>query len=138
MALTPDETQELRRIHVLAQFGDLPDTMRSRYEELRGRDEQVEIAEPVLDVEWMPVQRTRDDSLDDAIDTLLSLTEDETEDADDDALSLLSGLASEQVDTSGMSIAAMASLEATMSGNDFYVASPYTGGFAPSAWYGRA
>jgi len=127
MALTPEETEELRRIHVLAQFGDLPMTMLSRYEELRNRDGQADIAEPTLDVEWMPAQPRREEAMDDAIEILLSLTEEE--EADDFAR-----LLTDSVDTSGMSLAAMAQLEASMSGNDFYVATPYTGGFAPSTW----
>jgi hypothetical protein len=128
MALTPDETEELRRIHVLGQFGELPVTMQARYEELRDRDDHLEIAEPTLDVEWMPVQRSRENALDDAVDALLSLGADEGFDGHDH---LDSGDCAP-----AMSIADMAQLEAAVSGNDFYVPSPYTGGFAPSSWYG--
>jgi hypothetical protein len=128
MALTPDETEELRRIHVLGQFGKLPATMQARYEELRNRDDHLEIAEPTLDVEWMPVQRSRENALDDAVDALLSLGADEGFDGH--------GHLDSSDSAPGMSIADMAQLEAAVSGNDFYVPSPYTGGFAPSSWYG--
>ncbi|MBV9872215.1 MAG: hypothetical protein JO214_16515 [Frankiaceae bacterium] len=133
MALTPDETEELRRIHVLAQFGELPDPMQARYDELRERDDHLEIAEPTLDVQWMPVQRSRENALDDAVDALLSLAAAEEEyegiDVDVDI--------ADEVSTDGMTIAQMAQLQAAMSGNDFYVPSPYTGGFAPSSWYNK-
>jgi hypothetical protein len=79
MALTPDEHEELRRIHVLAQFGDLPDIMQARYRELRARDDSLDIPEPTLDVEWMPIQRNREEAADDAVDALLAIVDDETD-----------------------------------------------------------
>ncbi|MBV9485887.1 MAG: hypothetical protein JO246_07495, partial [Frankiaceae bacterium] len=109
------------------------DPMQARYDELRERDDHLEIAEPTLDVQWMPVQRSRENALDDAVDALLSLAAAEEEyegiDVDVDI--------ADEVSTDGMTIAQMAQLQAAMSGNDFYVPSPYTGGFAPSSWYNK-
>jgi hypothetical protein len=63
MALTPDEDEELRRIHVLSQFGELPETMRARFRELRSRDTHLEIAEPTLDIVWVPRQQAPESEL---------------------------------------------------------------------------
>jgi hypothetical protein len=68
MGLTPDENEELRRIHVLSQFGELPETMRARFTELRARDVNLEIPEPTLDIQWIPQQRGRDDAMDNLAD----------------------------------------------------------------------
>jgi hypothetical protein len=46
--------------------------MQARFNELRARDERLEIPEPTLDIVWMPQQRSRDDAMDDAIDALVS------------------------------------------------------------------
>ena len=62
--LTPDEDEELRRINVLAQFGELPDLMVQRFVELRSRDRRTDIREPTLQIQWIPQQRSRDDALD--------------------------------------------------------------------------
>jgi hypothetical protein len=67
MPLTPEENQELRRIHELSEFGELPETMQSRFRELRARDEHLEIPKATLDIQLLPRQRSRDDALDDAI-----------------------------------------------------------------------
>jgi hypothetical protein len=68
MALTPNEDEELRRIHVLSRFGTLPDTMYARFSELRARDVHAEIPEPTLDVQWIPTQRNPDEAIDDLLD----------------------------------------------------------------------
>jgi hypothetical protein len=52
MALTPAEDHELRRIHGLGKFGELPDTMQARFRELRERDQRRGVREPELDVQW--------------------------------------------------------------------------------------
>jgi hypothetical protein len=52
LPLTPDEDEELRRIHVLAQYGELPEAMQERYRELRERDQRREIAEPSIESYW--------------------------------------------------------------------------------------
>jgi hypothetical protein len=114
MALTPDEHQELRRIHVLAQFGDLPEIMRARYQELRDRDEHLEIPEPTLDVEWMPVQPTRDEALDNFIANL-----DADDEADDDA-----------------ELEDMSAFETSLRQDTPYVVGPPVGGFVPSQYFG--
>lgn len=72
MALTADEDQELRRIHVLAQFGDLPETMLARFRELRSRDRRQTIREPTVDIEVLPRQRTSEED-DDVVETVLTL-----------------------------------------------------------------
>lgn len=69
MALTPDEVEQLRRLHVLSEFGDLPAQMQSLFDELRARDSSAEILAPTLDIQFFPPQRT----LDDALDNLLNL-----------------------------------------------------------------
>lgn len=67
MSLTPDEDEELRRINVLAQFGELPELMVQRFVELRSRDRRIDIREPNLDVQWLPVQRTRETAMDNEV-----------------------------------------------------------------------
>jgi hypothetical protein len=79
MALTPDEVEQLRRLHVLAEFGDLPVQMQSLFDELLARDTNTEILAPTLDVEFLPRQRTRED----VIDNLLDLVELESAEDDD-------------------------------------------------------
>jgi hypothetical protein len=80
MGLTADEDEELRRIHVLSQFGELPETMRSRFNELRARDDRSDIPEPILDIQWVPQQRRRGD----AMDSLLNVETDVEVDMDAD------------------------------------------------------
>jgi hypothetical protein len=90
MALTPDEVEQLRRLHVLAEFGDLPAQMQSLFDELRARDTNTEILAPTLVVQFLPRQRSRDE----AIDNLLDLVEIESA-VDDDAGYDLEGAALE-------------------------------------------
>lgn len=71
MALTPDEVEQLRRLHVLSEFGELPAPMQSLFDELRARDTSVEILAPIVDVQFVPRQR----GLEDALDNLLNLAE---------------------------------------------------------------
>lgn len=68
MPLTADEVEQLRRIHVLSQFGELPASMQSLLEELRARDGGAELGAPALDVRIVPRQRSRDDAVDNLID----------------------------------------------------------------------
>jgi len=63
MPLTPEEVEQLRRIHQLSQFGELPQSMQSLLDELRARDGQAVLIAPVLDIQILP-QRTRDQALD--------------------------------------------------------------------------
>ena len=94
MGLTADEDEELRRIHVLSQFGELPETMRSRFSELRARDDRSDIPEPILDIQWVPQQRRRGD----AVDSLLNVDIDVEVDMDTDDLDELSTYAEELAD----------------------------------------
>jgi hypothetical protein len=66
MPLTAEEVEQLRRIHVLAQFGELPAPMQALLDELRARDTSGEIIAPNLDVQLIPRQLTRDDEYVDA------------------------------------------------------------------------
>jgi hypothetical protein len=124
--LTPEENEELGRIHTLAQFGELPATMQQRYEELRARNEALVIPEPTLDIVWMPQQRTRADALDD----LNRLYAQEVEEPTPKPV-----VAEVELPNPRTSLADMAAFEAQMSGDEYYVASPHTGGFTPSSWY---
>jgi hypothetical protein len=82
MALTPEEVEQLRRLHVLSEFGELPAPMQSLFSELRARDTSIEILAPILDVQFVPRQR----SLEDALDNLLNLADLEASlEAQDDA-----------------------------------------------------
>jgi hypothetical protein len=114
MALTPDENEELRRINVLAQFGELPPTMQARFTELRNRDELLEIPEPTLDVQWMPLQRSRDDALDDLTAELDQDLDDENELEHDD----------------------MTTFEIALGDTQSYVVTPAPACFVPSRRYG--
>lgn len=67
MSLSPEEDEELRRINVMAQFGDLPPLMIQRFVELRSRDRRMDIREPTLDVRWVPRQRGRKSAADDEV-----------------------------------------------------------------------
>jgi hypothetical protein len=96
--------------------------MQQRYEELRARSEAVVIPEPTLDIEWVPQQRTRADALDD----LNRLYADEVGEP---------AVAEVELPNPRTSLADMAAFEAQMSGDEYYVASPHTGGFTPSSWY---
>lgn len=124
MALTPHEDEELRRIHTLGRFGELPATMQSRYDELRSRIGHESIAEPTLDVHWLPVQCGRDDALDDRSDDWFAL--------DDCATGEPVALPDAARRTS---LADIAAFEAQLAGDELYAASPHTGGFVPSTWY---
>jgi len=53
--LTRDEDADLRRLHVLALFGELAPDAAARFEELRQRDRRSEIREP--DDVVVPTQR---------------------------------------------------------------------------------
>jgi hypothetical protein len=127
MALSPQEDEELRRIHTLAQFGALPDTMQARYSELCGSADQISIPEPTIDVTWTPANR-RAHADDD-----ITLYEDV------DMAAVYAGLDNgpRNPNPRSMSIAAMAEFEAALTGIEDYDPSPHTGGFAPSTWYGR-
>ncbi len=65
MPLTAEEVEQLRRIHQLAQFGELPATMQALFDELRARHADEELIAPNLDVQVIPRQRTREEALDD-------------------------------------------------------------------------
>jgi hypothetical protein len=125
--LTPDENEELGRIHTLSQFGELPATMQQRYDELRARSETLIIPEPTLDIQWVPQQPTRDDAIDD----VMGLAADEA----DDEQAPEPVVAEVELPNQRTSLADMAAFEAQMSGDEYYVASPHTGGFTPSSWY---
>jgi hypothetical protein len=86
MPLTPDEVEQLRRIHVLSQFGELPEAMTALLEELRARDTGGEILAPTLDIQLIPQQRTRENALDD----LLSISEDDEYERAYDAIPIVS------------------------------------------------
>jgi hypothetical protein len=60
MPLTPDQDQDLRLIHGLGKFGELPAVMYARLRDLREHDQRRGVREPGLDVQW-PTQRTLDD-----------------------------------------------------------------------------
>ena len=64
MPLTAEEVEQLRRIHVLAQFGELPAQMQALLEELRARDTGGEMIAPTLDVQVIPQPRDELDELD--------------------------------------------------------------------------
>jgi hypothetical protein len=123
--LTPDENEELGRIHTLAQFGKLPTTMQQRFDELKARSETMIIPEPTLDIQWMPQQRTREEALDD----LMALYAADDEPAPEPVV------AEVELPNTHTSLADMAAFEAQMAGEEYYVASPHTGGFTPSSWY---
>jgi hypothetical protein len=63
MPLTPEEVEQLRRIHVLSQFGELPEPMQALLDELRARDSGGEILAPTVVIEFIPKQSTREDAL---------------------------------------------------------------------------
>lgn len=135
--LTPDEVEELGRIHTLAQFGELPAATMQRYEELRARSDAAVVPEPTIDIQWMPLQRSRQDAIDD----LLGLY-DEDEDVPAPVqppspfVSVAPPVVAQvELPNTHTSLADMAAFEAQMSGDAYYVASPHTGGFAPSTWY---
>ncbi len=48
--LTPDEDEELRRLHAMAEFGSVAVHLRDRYLELRRRDRRIEVREPATEV----------------------------------------------------------------------------------------
>lgn len=124
--LTSDENEELGRIHTLAQFGELPAPMQQRYEELRARSEALVIPEPTLDIQWLPRQPTPADALDD----LIALYAE-----DDEEPTAAPAGRDVELPNPRTSLAEMAAFEAQMSGEEYYVASPHTGGFTPSSWY---
>jgi hypothetical protein len=64
MPLTPAEVEQLRRIHELSLFGELPAQMQSLLDELRARDNHAELVAPILDIQIIPPQLGRDDALD--------------------------------------------------------------------------
>jgi hypothetical protein len=65
MPLSAEEVEQLRRIHVLAQFGKLPAPMQALLDELRARNTGGEIIAPSVDVRLIPHQRTHEEMLDD-------------------------------------------------------------------------
>jgi hypothetical protein len=76
MSLSIDEVEQLRRLHVLAQFGELPPPMRALFEELRAHDRSTEILAPTVDVQLIPPQRRPADDLDaDDLDRLVFMAE---------------------------------------------------------------
>ncbi len=59
--LTPEEDEELRRLHAMAEFGAVAVHLRDRYLELRRRDRRIEVREPATEVVVEPVARDDDD-----------------------------------------------------------------------------
>jgi hypothetical protein len=129
MALTPQEQEELSRIHVLSQFGDLPETMQSRFRELRDRDEALEIPEPTLDVVWIPAQRNRETAADNAVEELAA-------EPRQPVAAPIPAAAPAPAVTPGKAVADLSAFETSFSAPDAYFASAPVGGFVPSQYFG--
>ena len=65
MPLTAEEVEQLRRIHELSLFGELPSQMQALLDELRARDSDAVHVAPVLDIQIMPRKQFRDEDFDD-------------------------------------------------------------------------
>lgn len=65
MPLTAEEVEQLRRIHELSLFGELPAHMQALLDELQARDCDAVLVAPVLDIQIIPQQRSHEDALDD-------------------------------------------------------------------------
>jgi hypothetical protein len=65
MPLTADEVEQLRRIHELSSFGELPSHMQALLDELLARDTDAVMIAPAIDLQIIPHQVSRDEALDD-------------------------------------------------------------------------
>jgi hypothetical protein len=64
MPLSAEEVEQLRRLNVLSQFGELPAPIQALFDELLSRDTG-EMLAPTVDVQVIPQQRGSDDVVDD-------------------------------------------------------------------------
>lgn len=60
MPLTPDQDQDLRRIHGLGKFGLLPAAMHARIRDMRDHDQCHGVRERDLDVRWSAMRTVAD------------------------------------------------------------------------------
>jgi hypothetical protein len=65
MSLTAEEVEQLRRIHQLSAFGELPEHMQALLDELLARDTDAILVAPVLDIQIIPQPLPGEDVLED-------------------------------------------------------------------------